>query len=208
VTARSIVYVDGFNLYYGAVSGTPYKWLNLQKYFELIRTHDDIQVIRYFTALIDGSHRVHQETYLEAVATLPKVEVVLGRYKHNEVTCRVAGCSYRKNRVFRKPEEKQTDVNIALWMLDDAYQGLTDRMILVSGDSDLVPAINMVKARFPAIDIVVYVPNSNPSRGAAVELRTAADKARNLPLVELKHAQFPQVVRGRGNKIIQKPSGW
>jgi hypothetical protein len=26
---RTSIYIDGFNLYYGAVKDTPYKWLNL-----------------------------------------------------------------------------------------------------------------------------------------------------------------------------------
>lgn len=205
---RSIVYIDGFNFYYGAVRNTPWKWLNFEKYFALIRPHDDIQRIHYFTALVSGSHRANQETFLEALATLPRMNVVLGRYMHKPVACRVHACTFARKREFMRPEEKQTDVNIALQMLDDAYQGLAERFILVSGDSDLVPAITMVRARFPAIEIVIYVPNNHPSRGAAVELRTAADKARNLPLVELRHAQFPSTFQGLGNRVIRKPASW
>jgi uncharacterized LabA/DUF88 family protein len=145
---------------------------------------------------------------LTALGTLPKVNVVLGRYMHKPMLCRVHGCSFAGKREFMRPEEKQTDVNIALQMLDDAYQGLADRFVLVSGDSDLVPALAMVRARAPQIEIVVYVPNNHPSRGAAVELRTAADKARNLPLVELRHAQFPAVVRGAGGRTVTKPASW
>jgi hypothetical protein len=47
---RTIIYIDGFNLYYGAVKGTPHKWLNLQRYFEMIRQNDDVVAIKYFTA--------------------------------------------------------------------------------------------------------------------------------------------------------------
>ena len=208
MATRAIVYIDGFNLYYGAVRNTRFKWLNLQKYFELVRPADDIQRIHYFTALVDGSHRVDQEEYLAALATLPKVNVVLGRYMHKPLVCRVTSCRFAGKREFMRPEEKQTDVNIALQMLDDAHQGLAERFILVSGDSDLVPAITMVKARAPQIEIVVYVPANHPSRGAAVELRTAADKARNLPLIQLAHAQFPQTFQGPGNRRIRKPASW
>jgi 6-hydroxy-3-succinoylpyridine 3-monooxygenase len=31
---RTRVYVDGYNLYYGCLKGTPYKWLDLLKLFE------------------------------------------------------------------------------------------------------------------------------------------------------------------------------
>ena len=58
---RCMVYVDGFNLYYGAVRNTPFKWLDLQRFFELLRPHDDLQQIHYFTALIDGPSRPNQD---------------------------------------------------------------------------------------------------------------------------------------------------
>ena len=57
-------------------------------------------------------------------------------------------------------------------MLDDAYQHQAERMVLVSGDSDLVPAIRTIQERFPTIQVVVYVPARDPRRGAATELRT------------------------------------
>lgn len=208
VGKRTIVYVDGFNLYYGALKGTAYRWLNLQRYFELVRPADDLQLIHYFTAVVDGPKQADQLKYLDALATLPKVRIVLGKYIHKPVVCRVRSCSLPGSRSFMRPEEKRTDVNIGLQMLDDAYQQLADQMILVSGDSDLVPAIDMVKIRRPNTQIVVYVPNNHPNRGAAVELRSAAHKHRNLPLVELKHAQFPAVVPGSGAKTIARPSNW
>ena len=49
------------------------------------------------------------------------------------------------------PEEKRTDVNIGIHMVDDAYQQRCDHEIVVSGDSDLVSAIKMVRQRFPNI---------------------------------------------------------
>lgn len=64
--ARSIVYIDGFNLYYGAIRGGPFKWLDLQAYFRRLRQADDIQRIYYFSALVDGPGRARQETYLRA----------------------------------------------------------------------------------------------------------------------------------------------
>jgi hypothetical protein len=55
MSKRSIVYVDGLNLYYGAVQGTPFKWLNLQLLFERLRQDDDVQRVKYFTTRITGS---------------------------------------------------------------------------------------------------------------------------------------------------------
>lgn len=205
---RTIVYVDGFNLYYGALKQSRFRWLNLQRYFELVRPHDNVQLIHYFTAIVDGQSRIDQLTYLDALATLPKLNIVLGKYMNKPMKCRVGACSLQGRRVFNRPEEKRTDVNIALQMLDDAYQGLADRMILVSGDSDLVPAINFIKHRAPECEVIVYVPNNDPSRGAAVELRTAGHKNRNLPLVELRHAQFPATMPGSSGARLIKPSNW
>lgn len=52
---RTIIYTDGFNLYYGAIRNPPgCKWLNLERFCKLLRPHDDVRIIRYFTALVDG----------------------------------------------------------------------------------------------------------------------------------------------------------
>jgi hypothetical protein len=78
---RTIVYIDGFNLYYGAVKGTPWKWLDLAKLFTQIRAADDVQCIRYFTAMVNGPSKPNQEVYLRALATTPLVDPVLGNFK-------------------------------------------------------------------------------------------------------------------------------
>jgi hypothetical protein len=67
---RTIVYIDGFNLYYGAVRGSAFKWLNLQRFFQLLRPHDNIVKVHYFTALVEGPTRPNQEVYLRALGTL------------------------------------------------------------------------------------------------------------------------------------------
>jgi uncharacterized LabA/DUF88 family protein len=205
---RSVIYIDGFNLYYGAVRGTPHKWLDLQRYFEMVRPHDDIQAIRYFTALIDGPHRQSQLTYLRALETLPLVEIVLGQFKVKRVKCQVQACTFTGARRFATQEEKRTDVNIAVRMLDDAYQDMGDRFVVVSGDSDLVPAVSQIKTRFPGKEIIVYVPARNRARGAAVELRGASDRHRSLPLEKLAHAQFPVRVPDGSGGNITKPADW
>lgn len=205
---RSIVYVDGFNLYYGSIKGGPNKWLNLERYFTLLRQGDDVQRIHYFTAMVSGPHVAHQEVYLRALETLPRVNIVLGYYKFKSVTCGVQQCTFTGRRRFRVPEEKHTDVNIAVQMMDDAYQDCCDIFVLVSGDSDLVPAVNRVKSRFPDKRVAVYVPSRDLSRGAAVELRSAADTNKTLPLALLKRAQFPARMPDGSGGFITKPAAW
>jgi hypothetical protein len=205
---RTIIYVDGFNLYYGAVRGGRHKWLNLQRFFELLRPHDDIHQIHYFSALVDGPTRPNQEVYLQALGTLPKVNIILGKFKKKQVRCTNSLCTFAGNRFFQVPEEKRTDVNIAVFLLDDAYQDKCDHAIVVSGDSDLVPAVGLLKARFPKKRVTVYVPSRNPKRGAAVELRSSADKSRTLPLNLLPLAQFPAAIPDGAGGTITKPATW
>jgi uncharacterized LabA/DUF88 family protein len=208
-SSRVVVYIDGFNLYYGVLKFSRDKWLDIERLFRLLRTHDTIQKIRYFTALSHGGKSADQLAYLKALETLPLVNVVLGRYKRKAAKCLVRTCTVAdKDRIFSTQEEKRTDVNIAVSMLDDAYQNVGDHLVLVSGDSDLVPAVNMVKTRFPHVQVTVYVPSRNPIRGAAVELRSAADKDRDLPLNLLKLAQLPASIPDGSGGFITKPASW
>ena len=105
-------------------------------------------------------------------------------------------------------EEKRTDVNIALQMLDDTYSDRCDRLIVVSGDSDLVPAVDMVKTLFPEKTVIVYVPARNRQRGAAAELRGSADSDHTLPLALLRHCHFPNQVPDDRGGFITKPPDW
>jgi uncharacterized LabA/DUF88 family protein len=209
--SRTVVYIDGFNLYYGALKGTPHKWLDLQKYFTMLRPADSIEAIKYFTALVSGPKRLHQEAYLRALATLPNVEITVGKFKKKRFQCLHTTCSHAGDRFFDALEEKRTDVNIAVAMVDDAYQDRCDQFVLVSGDSDLVPAIGIIRSRFPSKKITVYVPHipaPNNTRGFAVELRTAAHAHRNLPLNILKLAQFPAQLPDGHSGTIYKPPAW
>ena len=184
-----------------------------QEIQELLRKRDrqiavKLGTLKYFTALITGPQQPHQQAYLSALATCPKVEVLMGKFKMRNVRCDVRGCNFRGSRWFPVPEEKRTDVNIATAMLDDAFDDLADRFVLVSGDSDLVPAVERLKARFPTKEVIVYVPARNEVRGAATELRGAANRARTLPQLLLGVSQFPaSLPDGRGG-TIHKPTEW
>lgn len=206
----SIVYIDGFNFYYGFLKGTLYKWLDLQDYFVSLRQDDSIQKIKYFTALVSGDARVRQRQYLRALSTSSLVEVIYGVYKDKKVECKVKCQHLKKKKFFIKPEEKRTDVNIAITMLDDAYQSKCDRMILVSADSDLVPVVELIRKKFPSIEIIVYIPDRNNSGAtAASELRNAATRNHTLKHGGLsKKSQFPNKVFTSLGIGYKKPSEW
>ncbi|HKQ48367.1 MAG TPA: NYN domain-containing protein [Phycisphaerae bacterium] len=208
MSRRSIIYIDGFNLYYGAVKGSPHKWLDIQRMCERLRQDDEIQLIRYFTARVDGPTRANQDAYLRALATSPKIETILGNFKTKRFKCRVSACTFAGSRFYVGTEEKRTDVSIAVMLLDDAYQDKAERFVIISGDSDLVPSVNLLKLRFPEKQVIVYVPSRDPRRGAAVELRSAADKNRSLPMELIQRSQFPREMPDGHGGTIRKPVDW
>ena len=204
---RTIVYIDGFNFYYGAMKGGPHKWLNLERFFKLLRPHDDLCQIHYFTAMVSGPTLPNQQVYLRALATLPLVNIVLGNYKAKQITCTLTSCTYGGKRRFKTLEEKRTDVNIAVQMMEDAYEDRCDQIILVSGDSDLVPPV--VRVRALGKKVFVYIPARDQTRGAAVELRSVADASKILPLLPLlTHAQFPTSLPDGSGGVLSKPATW
>lgn len=205
---KSIIYIDGFNLYYGAIKGTKYKWLDLERYFTLLRQDDDIVEIKYFTALIDGSHRQNQEIYLSVLETFPKIQIIPGKFKRKQVKCGVEKCKFKGNKFFDMPEEKRTDVNIAIHMLHDAFYDRCERFVLISGDSDLVPALEMIKKVYTKKELIVYIPARTPVRGAAVELRNLAHRHKILPNELLGRTLLPNPVKDSLGNDIYKPIDW
>ncbi|HEX8875313.1 MAG TPA: NYN domain-containing protein [Phycisphaerales bacterium] len=209
MTSRVIVYVDGFNLYRGALQNGPDKWLDLERYFRILRRADDLRGIHYFTAIVRSPDSARNQTeYLRALATTEIVSIQLGSFRMKDVVCRVDGCCHGGSRRFAVPSEKRTDVQIALQLFEDAVEDRADIFVLVSGDSDLVPAVRRIRSRAPKKRVVVYVPARDPDRSAAVELRAAATKAMDLPLNLLKRAQFPLEFPDGHGGWIRKPADW
>jgi 6-hydroxy-3-succinoylpyridine 3-monooxygenase len=159
---RCIVYVDGFNLYFGILKHRPeWKWLNLQTFFETLRLDEDVMRVKLFTAVVApqkhvSERRDRQKRYLRVLSTLPKVQIIPGKYQERSVTCQARDCLRRLDYVV--PEEKKTDVNMAVNLLDDVFRGQTDAIVIVSGDSDLEPAVEWVRRNHPQIKITVCIP--------------------------------------------------
>ena len=83
------IYIDGLNLYYGALRNTPYRWLDLNLLAKNLFPRDEIVIIRYFTAPIHRRNDVsrshsRQALYLRALRTLASVEIHLGHFQSNE----------------------------------------------------------------------------------------------------------------------------
>nr|MDT0664731.1 hypothetical protein [Micromonospora sp. DSM 115978] len=124
------VYVDGFNLFYGALKGTPYKWLDLEEFCARLLPKDEIHRIRYFTARVvarphDPRQPDRQAAYLRAIATLPKVSVHEGEFYVTYPRMRVHRTDSRPDDPAEyvtvvKTEEKGSDVNLATHLVLDA----------------------------------------------------------------------------------------
>lgn len=208
--ARSRVYIDGFNLYFSVIKAHPeWKWLDLETYFRAIRPDDEIEKIYYFTAIVEpkrihSSKRDRQQIYLNALDSLETVEIIYGTYRQRSVRC---GASCKQQ--YDTPEEKKTDVNIAIKMIDDAINSRVDRIILVSGDSDMEPAVEYIRKHFPKIKIFVYIPQppiANHQRNNRHYHQIGA-KVKPLPLGEIGNCQLPETINSGGNPI-SKPSEW
>ena len=82
---RTIVYIDGFNLYYGAARGTPYKWLDLSRLYQIMLPGDLIPEIKYFTARVssrpyDPDAPTRQQIYLRALRPIPNLSIHYGHF--------------------------------------------------------------------------------------------------------------------------------
>ena len=82
---RTRVYVDGFNLYYGALKGSPFKWLDpVRLATRLLPPECAIDKLGYFTArvsgMLDAGAPGRQQIYFNALDTLPEVELHFGRF--------------------------------------------------------------------------------------------------------------------------------
>jgi hypothetical protein len=154
-TIRTNVYVDGFNLYYGCLKGTPYKWLNLAELCRVpLPPHYQVNRIRYFTAHIrprptDPQQLDRQLAYLRALATLPNLSVHLGQFLESYIFMPLAVPPASGSPFVRvlKTEEKGSDVNLATYLLVDAYEHDFSAAVVITDDSDLAEPINMVRKR-------------------------------------------------------------
>ena len=91
IMKRTTVYIDGYNLYYGLLKRTPYKWLDpMRLVTALLREDHEIISVKYFTSPVrtyphDLAALDRQKIYLQALSTLEKVEVIQGFYRKDAV---------------------------------------------------------------------------------------------------------------------------
>ena len=203
---RVMVYVDGFNLYFGLRSKgwRRYYWVDLRRLAEnLLRSEQTLIAVRYFSARISArpgrlDKRKRQVTYLEALETLPDLHIHFGHYLAKPQRCNACGATWDTH------EEKMTDVNIAVELLGDAQDDSFDMAMILSGDSDLATAVQAVRRRYPAKRVVIAFP---PARDS-VQLRKVASGWFRIGRKTLKDSQFPDRVVKADGFVLKRPEEW
>ena len=215
---RTRVYVDGFNLFYAALSGTNHKWLDLHALFQdhVLESGTVVEQVCYYTAPIKASAAddkqapIRQQRYLRA----------LRAYRPDLITIR-EGFIQRTTPALRSVEtlagaakgqpvkvwqftEKQTDVNLAADLISDAWRGRMEQAVICSNDSDLQGALEAVRRDHPGIRIGLVAPVGD-SRYVSGDLSRFADWFKPLNGTHLASAQLPEKIPGTP---LTRPSKW
>ena len=210
IVLRTNVYIDGFNLYYGALKFTKFKWLNLRSLSNVLFPDDDIQRISYFTARLtprayDLAQPERQHIYLRALQTLSDLYIFYGVFRDRKMKLPLASSNPSKPKFVEviKPEEKGTDVNLATRLLVDGFAGEYDHAVIISNDSDLAMPIRYVKSKLD-LKISLVNPSTLPTHGNLVK---AATYVRRLHRSHIAQSQFSRVLWDRHGRF-EKPATW
>ncbi|GAA2880506.1 hypothetical protein GCM10010837_37060 [Aminobacter niigataensis] len=119
----------------------------------------------------------------------------MGHFKAKNRKCKSCGA------VWISHEEKETDVNIALWLVNEAYKDNFDEAFVLSRDSDLTPAIKMLLAEFPSKAIKVISP---PNAGHSKEMANLVGnkKLASVKTIHLERSLLPATVTDPDTGIV------
>lgn len=199
---RIICFVDGFNLYHAlhSISQPHLKWLDLRKLFShLTRSKSQIITQIYFFSAYPtwkpDSHRRHRQ-YIAALSSTGVIPV-MGQFKKKPKECKKCHIQWTSH------EEKETDVNLALALLDLAYKNQYDHAFVLTRDSDIAPAIHKVKQNFPNKKITILAPYICRH---STELMQAADAHKTITLNHISTSLFPaDIYDAGGNLVVKRP---
>ena len=217
---RTVVYVDGYNLYYGLLRNTTLKWLDL---FALFRDHvldseAGLIQVRYYTAPVLGrmcdspESPQRQRRYLQALRKMYPEQIVI-------IEGKILATTPFQRLVKPIPEvpglqrvqvydfnEKKTDVNLAADLISGAWTGAYDQAVLCSNDTDLEAALVTVRRHHPGIRLGLVAPiPGDDYRRISADLSKHAHWSKPLSLMHLKNAQLPDRIP---HSALQKPDAW
>jgi uncharacterized LabA/DUF88 family protein len=228
---RTAIYVDGFNLYHSALEARPqYRWLDLHALaLNALGEGHEIVRIRYFTARIKGEDGDHdgpqrQDAYTRALGcACPNLTVHWGRFVQREKWKRIvdppARClSPAPTKVLTwHREEKRSDVNLAVHLLNDAWRNEYECAVLLSDDSDLAEPLSIVREMGKRVILLTPIhlrergertPNSDV-RVPARDLLKHAHAYRHISVSHLAASQMPAIVRNhRNGRCYRRPATW
>lgn len=206
---RANVYIDGFNFYYRHVKGTPYKWLNPARLSATLLPSATIHRIRYFTARVrslpnNPDAPARQQIFLRALGTVPDLTVVFGEFQSKTVRMPLVNPQpggVRFAEVIRT-DEKGSDVNLATYLLMDAFKKDCDVALVISNDSDLAEPIRLAISEF-GLEVGVALPKKKPS----VTLTRVASFTRTIRTSALQTSLFPAEMRD-DKGVFSTPPSW
>lgn len=205
--------IDGFNVYHSAIAvskalnGATTKWLNLdslcRSYLPLIGKDTNLEGIYYFSALATHTtyrnpDRVKRHKIFIQCLESTGVKIYLGRFKQKDVWCK----SCQKKILCH--EEKETDVAIAVKLLEGFFTDSCDTAVLLTGDTDVAPAVRKANELFPSKTIIFAFPYKRKNK----ELAKLCPGSFKISQVQYTNHQFPNpVILGDGREIF-KPGSW
>ena len=206
---RACVYIDGFNLYYRALRGTPFRWLDIRKLAEMLLPRYQIVQVRYITAIVvnrpsDPTQAQRQQAYLRALQTVPDLTIHYGHFMAKTKRRPLARTPKTGPRMVGvlDTEEKGSDVNLASYLLLDGFDDEYETAVVISNDSDLELPVRMARTRLGK-QVGVF----DPSRRRSFQLHSAASWYRPLRRGPLSVSQFPDTLCDV-NGPFTKPAGW
>lgn len=197
---RVIVYIDGFNLYHAIddLKRPWLKWLDLRAMADaLLRQDEALTAVKYFSAYatwMPPQFARHRD-YVDALIARGVI-AHMAQFKEKPRKCRSCGARWIAH------EEKETDVQIAVHMVADALKGVADRLIVVSADTDLTPAIRMIAASAPQCEVFVAAPPGRFGRCRALKPRLELTPGR------LAKSLLPATIQLGGGKVIVRPKSY
>lgn len=215
---RTRVYVDGFNLFYSALSGSNYKWLDLFALFQnhVLDADTVVELVCYYTAPIKASAAddkrapIRQQRYLQALRAYrpDKITIREGFIQRTTPHLRLAedtgGLSKAATVKVWQFAEKQTDVNLAADLISDAWKGCMDQAVVCSNDSDLAGALEAVRRDCPKLTIGLVAPIGD-ARYLSASLKPHVHWHKVLSATHLAAAQLPNKIPGTP---LTRPAEW
>ena len=217
---RTVVYVDGFNLYYSILRRTNLKWLDLVALFRdhVLGANSQLVEVRYYTAPIlarmsdDPKSVQRQRIYLQALRRMypDQLKIVEGRIAVTTPFQRLVKPIPNAPDVLRVQvydfNEKKTDVSLASDLLAGAWTGAFDQAVICSNDTDLDPALATLRKHHPQLRLGIVAPvKGSDSRYIAADLKKHADWSKTLSLVHIANAQLPERIPASS---LCRPETW